>query len=56
MPYTNHEIKVRRIEREIASLSNLISKLRQETTEHVERRNVLLDRLKTLKDAKEEQP
>jgi hypothetical protein len=51
MPYTPAELKIRRIEREIAGLSTLISLRRKEVTEKVERRNVLLDRLKTLKDA-----
>jgi len=53
MPYTPAELKIRRIEREIAGLSTLISLRRKEVTEKVERRNVLLDRLKLLQEQEE---
>lgn len=53
MPYTKHELKIRRIEREIACLCETITKLRKETSEKVERRNVLMDRLKVLMEQEE---
>jgi len=53
MPYTPAELKIGRIEREIAGLSTLISLRRKEVTEKVERRNVLLDRLKLLQEQEE---
>ena len=53
MPYTPAELKIRRIERDIAMLSTDITNWRKGLAQKVERRNVLLDRLKLLQKQEE---
>jgi hypothetical protein len=43
MPLSQKELRIRRVEREIAGLCATISKLRKETALKVERRNVLCE-------------
>lgn len=50
MPYTETEIKIRRLEREIAALSNSIHDMRIAIASKVSRREKLLDRLRVLKE------
>lgn len=50
MPYTDKEIKIRRLEREVATLTNSIHDMRQALKYKVSRREKLLDRLRVLKE------
>lgn len=49
MPYTEKEIKIRRLEREVATLTNSIHDMRETLKYKASRRERLLDRLRVLK-------